>query len=168
RFTGAARNLLRPRAPGGPAVVSNANEPRTPSRDARVCAAMALAVLVPAVLTLRSVNVPQSVVPLREGLTPLGYTRSLSLFAVPCLALASWFCPHADYLFQRRAFGKTLAVLVPLAFVLELLRASAFFTFPNREATLGVDVPVVGGAVPVEEFLFYVLGFLTTLLLYVW
>ena len=87
---------------------------------------------------------------------------------VPVAVLAWWFLRHPEYRFQRRAFGITLAGLVPLGFLLNILFGHAFFTFENRAATLGVVVPVVGGSVPVEEFAFYALGFLTMLLLYVW
>ena len=138
---------------------------RTPrSAPAGIIATLAL----PASLTLRSVRVPQSLVPLALDPTPLGYTRSLSLFAGPILVLAGWFLRHPAYRFQRRAFGWTLAILVLLSLLLELLKASVFFTFKNRAATLGIDVPVLGGVVPIEEFAFYVLGFLATLLTYIW
>ena len=82
--------------------------------------------------------------------------------------LAWWFLRHPSYRFQRKAFAITLAGLLPLGFGLDILFAHAFFTFENRGATLGVEVPVVGGSVPVEEFAFYLLGFLTMLLLYIW
>jgi hypothetical protein len=141
---------------------------RTPETDAKVCAGIIATLALPAILTLRSVRVPQSLVPLALDPTPLGYTRSLSLFAAPILVLAWWFLRHPAYRFQRRAFGRTLAILVLLSLLLELLKASVFFTFKNRAATLGIDVPVIGGVVPIEEFAFYVLGFLATLLTYIW
>ena len=60
---------------------------RTPETDAKVCAGIIATLALPAILTLRSVRVPQSLVPLALDPTPLGYTRSLSLFAVPILVL---------------------------------------------------------------------------------
>ena len=69
---------------------------------------------------------------------------------------------------QRRACGRTLAVLVPLGFLLDLLFGNAFFTFPNPAATVGIRVPAVGGPLPLEEFVFYLSGFGVVLLTYVW
>lgn len=143
-------------------------EGRTPATDAKVCAAIIATLAVPAVFTLRSARIPQAAVPVAGNPSPLGYTRSLSLFAVPIAVLGGWFLRHPAYHLQRRAFGITLALLVPVGFLLDLLRASAFFTFPNRAATIGIAVPVVGGTVPVEEFAFYLLGFIAVLLTYIW
>lgn len=141
---------------------------RTPWTDAKVVAGTILTLTIPAIITLRSVRVRQALVPLVSNPSPLGYTRSLSLFAIPVVVLLWWFLRHPAYRLQRKALAITLAVLLPLGFVLDILFAHAFFTFENRAATLGIDVPVVGGSVPVEEFAFYALGFLTMLLLYVW
>jgi hypothetical protein len=143
-------------------------EGRTPWTDAKVVAGMILTLAIPAILTLRSVRVPQAVVPLEANPSPLGYTRSLALFLIPIAVLVWWFLRHPQFRIQRRAFLLTLAGLVPVGFGLDLLFAHAFFTFENRAATLGVEVPVVGGSVPVEEFAFYLLGFVTMLLLYIW
>ena len=147
---------------------STMDAPRTPWTDAKVCAGLILTLTVAAIITLRSVVVPQSVVPVAKDPTPLGYTRSLSLFLLPVAVLAWWFLRHPAYRLQRRAFGIALAGLTPLGFLLDILFGTTFFTFANRAATLGVAVPVVGGSVPVEEFLFYALGFLAMLLLYIW
>lgn len=100
--------------------------------------------------------------------TPLGYTWSLLLYVVPLLVLAVWFLRHPRYTFQKRAFRNTVAVLVPLGIVLDLLFGTKLFTFATRGAVLGIDVPAVGGTLPVEEIVFYVAGFVFVLLLYVW
>ena len=42
------------------------------------------------------------------------------------------------------------------------------FVFPNKSATLGWGVPAVGGAIPIEEFVFYLAGFMLVLLSYIW
>jgi hypothetical protein len=141
---------------------------RTPWTDAKVVAGLIATLTVAAIITLRSVRVPQAPVPLVGDPSPLGYTHSLALFLLPVVALAWWFLRHPEFRVQRRAFGLTLAGLLPLGFGLDILLGRAFFTFENRAATLGVAVPVVGGSVPVEEFAFYALGFLAMLLLYVW
>ncbi len=143
-------------------------EIRTPWTDAKVVAGTVLTLTIPAILTLRSVRVPQAVVPVETNPSPLGYTRSLSLFLIPIAVLVWWFLRHPEFHIQRRAFFLTLAGLLPLGFGLDILFAHTFFTFKNRAATLGLEVPVVGGSVPVEEFAFYLLGFLTMLLLYIW
>lgn len=69
---------------------------------------------------------------------------------------------------ERRAFYYTLATLIPQGFVLDILGGTYFFKFLNTSAVIGVWVPVKGGHVPIEEFLFYALGFLTILTSYVW
>src|SRR6185436_10133135 len=83
---------------------------------------------------------------------------------------------------QRRAFLYTLALLIPLGFVLDLLFGRIFLKFPNLRATVGILVPgydlrsgwsgLLGpgwkAALPLEEFAFYFLGFVAMLLAYVW
>ena len=148
--------------------MATASDGRTPATEAQVVAGIIVTLAIPAILTLRAVRVPQAVVPVAVNPSPLGYTRSLSLFVVPAAVLAWWFLRHPAYRFQRRAFAITMAGLVPLGFLLDVLFGHAFFTFKNRAATLGVAIPVVGGSVPIEEFAFYAFGFLTMLLLYIW
>jgi hypothetical protein len=100
--------------------------------------------------------------------TPWGYTLSLLLFLVPAAVLLWWLCRRRDLRLQRRACGRTLAVLVPLGFVLDVVFGNTFFTFPNPAATVGLRLPAVGGPLPLEEFLFYLSGFVVVLLTYVW
>ena len=135
---------------------------------ARVVLAMIGMVVVPATLTLRTVRTPRPPVDPSTNPTPLGYTWSLLLYVVPLLVLAVWFLRHPRYTFQKQAFRITVAVLVPLGIGLDLLFGTMLFTFPNRGAVLGVEVPAVGGSVPAEELVFYAAGFLFVLLLYVW
>jgi hypothetical protein len=125
-------------------------------------------VVLPAALTLVRVAAPRPGVDPASNPTPLGYTYSLSLFLVPTLVLFAWLLPTREYALARGAFLRTLAVLAPLGIVLDLLFGTAFFVFPNRDATLGIEIPAVGGSVPVEEIVFYVTGFLVVLLLYIW
>jgi len=129
---------------------------------------MLVLVVMPAALTLRTVSHPGRLEMTSANPTPLGYTISLSLFVVPVSTLLWWLCHRRDLGLQRRACGRTLAVLVPLGFVLDLVFGNAFFIFPNSAATLGIGVPAVGGAIPLEEFLFYLSGFGVVLLTYVW
>jgi hypothetical protein len=130
--------------------------------------AIAAALIVPAVIALRTVVHPASLQPTSDDPTPLGYTWSLALFIVPIGALAWWFACRPDLKFPRKAFWRTIAVLTPLGFLLDLLFGNAFFVFPNKAATLGCDIPALGGAIPVEEFVFYLTGFMLVLLSYIW
>jgi len=129
---------------------------------------MIATLVVPATLTLRTVRTSRPPVDLSLDPTPLGYTWSLLLYLVPLLVLAVWFLRNPRYTFQKKAFWVTIAILVPLGVALDLLFGTKFFTFENRGAILGVAVPAVGGRIPVEEFVFYVAGFILVLLLYVW
>ncbi|MBX6314984.1 MAG: hypothetical protein IRY99_19015 [Isosphaeraceae bacterium] len=142
--------------------------PRTPKRDAWTCAAIIATLSVPAIATLRTIRIPQQFVPLKPDPSPRSYTVSLSLFLVPIAVIAVWFLRHPDHHFERRAFWRTIGLLVPLGFALDIFFGTTFFTFPNDRATLGIMIPVVGGAVPIEEFLFYASGFLAVLLGYIW
>src|SRR5204862_7813012 len=99
---------------------------------------------------------------------PLGSPVRLLLSLVPLAALGWWFARRADLVLQRKAFWRTILVLVPLGFLLDLLFANTFFIFPNKLATLGINVPALGGPIPVEEFLFYLTGFMVVLRSYIW
>src|SRR5215831_15101432 len=124
--------------------------------------------VLPAALTLQTVQHPGQLEITSPNPTPLGYTVSLLLFLVPAATLLWWLRQRRDLARQRRACGRTLAVLVPLGFLLDLLFGNAFFTFPNPAATVGLRVPAVGGPLPLEEFVFYLSGFGVVLLTYVW
>ena len=143
--------------------------PRRPQLEAFQVVFVILGLLVlPAALTLQTVQHPGRLEITSTNPTPLGYTVSLLLFLVPAAALLWWLRQRRDLARQRRACGRTLAVLVPLGFLLDLLFGNAFFTFPNPAATLGLRVPAVGGPLPLEEFVFYLSGFGVVLLTYVW
>src|SRR5438093_2255565 len=130
--------------------------------------AIAAALIVPAAITLRAVIHPVILQPTSDNPTPLGYTWSLLLFIIPIAALGWWFACRPDLQFPRKAFWRTMAVLAPLGFLLDLLFGNAFFIFPNKSATLGLEIPAVGDAIPVEEFVFYLTGFMLVLLSYIW
>jgi hypothetical protein len=130
--------------------------------------AIAAVLVIPAWLALRTVIHPGVLQVSSDNPTPLGYTWSLVLFIVPIVALAWWFACRPDLQFPRKAFWRTIAVLAPLGFVLDLLFGNTFFVFPNKFATLGCDIPAIGGAIPIEEFVFYLTGFMLVLLSYIW
>jgi hypothetical protein len=143
--------------------------PRRPQLEAFQVVFVILGLMVlPVALTLQTVHHPGRLEIASDNPTPLGYTVSLLLFLVPAVALLGWLHQRRDLALQRRACARTLAVLVPLGFLLDLLFGNAFFTFPNPAATLGICVPAVGGPLPLEEFVFYLSGFGVVLLTYVW
>jgi len=130
--------------------------------------AIAASLIVPAAIALRSVVHPAVLQATSDNPTPLGYTWSLALFIIPIGVLVWWFGCRPDLKFPRKAFWRAIAVLAPLGFALDLLFGNAFFFFANKAATLGCDVPALGGAIPIEEFIFYLTGFMLVLLSYIW
>jgi hypothetical protein len=130
--------------------------------------AIAAALIIPAGIALRTVVHPAVLQATSHNPTPGGYTWSLALFIIPIGILAWWFACRPDLKFPRKAFWRTIAVLTPLGFALDILCGNAFFTFPNRAATLRCEIPALGGAIPIEEFIFYLTGFMLVLLSYIW
>jgi len=100
--------------------------------------------------------------------SPHGYTTSLLIFVVPIVLIAFWFLPNDRVRISRRAFWWTIGILFPLGVLLDFFFARYFFCFPNRNAVLGILAPASGKPVPVEEYLFYLTGFLAVLLFYIW
>lgn len=137
-------------------------------RNATLVAVMLAMVAVPAALTLNTVRHPVSLQPTSPDPTPYGYTWSLLLWIVPIVVIAFWLLPGEGLRVPKQAFWRTIAVLVPAGFALDFLLASRFFVFPNRGATLQIDAPALGRPVPVEEYVFYLTGFIAVLLIYVW
>lgn len=123
--------------------------------------------IVPAAVTLHSVRAPGTLT-VGDNPSPHGYTWSLLLFIVPIAAVALWFLPGGNCKIPRRAFGWTILILVPMGCALDFFFAHRFFCFPNPKATLQIPAPALGQWVPIEEYFFYLTGFLTILLLYVW
>lgn len=142
--------------------------PTTINKAAAVVLYLICILIIPAALTLRTVVVPGQLVIPSDNPTPLGYTMSLSLFIVPMLALGWWFLRNPHIRFQKKAFWLTVALLFPAGALLDILFGSLFFVFENHHAVLGVSLPAVGGPIPVEEFVFYLTGFIVVLLIYVW
>ena len=139
-----------------------------PEPLARIVPLMVAMVAIPAAFALRTVLVPGTLQVASPNPTPHGYTWSLLLFVVPLAVLHWWFLSHPRFTFERTAYWLTVGLLAPTGFVLDLLFGHAFFAFPNTSATLGLTVPGIGGPIPIEEFGFYLTGFLFILLFYVW
>ena len=137
-------------------------------RSFYVVFAIVAVLVIPAAIALHTVVHPDILQPTSDNPTPLGYTWSLLLFVIPIVALAWWFACRPDLQFPRKAFWRTLGILAPLGFGLDLLFGNSFFIFPNKSATIGCDVPAIGGGIPIEEFVFYLTGFMLVLLSYIW
>ncbi|WP_263383619.1 hypothetical protein [Granulicella arctica] len=130
--------------------------------------AMLAMVIIPATLTLQTVHTSPPPVQITPSVSPYGYAMSLLLFIVPSASILFWFIPQEGLKFSRRAFGWSVALLFPLGGALDFFFAQYFFIYPNVSATLGIKVPALGQSVPLEEYAFYLLGFVTVLLLYIW
>jgi len=124
--------------------------------------------VIPVALTLHSVQVPATVTQHSENPTPYGYTISLSLFLFPMLALLFWMWRYRMIGPQKKAFLYSVLLLTPGGIILDVLFGNAFFVFQNHNAVLGIYFPALGGPLPIEELVFYVSGFTTVLLLYLW
>jgi hypothetical protein len=129
---------------------------------------MLVMVAMPAAVALLSVSYPGKLQISNPDPTPHGYTWSLLLFVIPIVVIAFWFLPREGIKVPRKAFWQTIAILVPLGCALDFFFARWFFVFSNSGATLGIKAPALGGGVPVEEYLFYLTGFVAVLLIYVW
>ena len=140
----------------------------SPTVCAVIVVAMVAMVAIPAAITLQTVHMPAPPIPVDQSSTPYGYTVSLLLFIVPIIVIAVWFLPSEGLHIPQRAFWWALAILVPLGCLLDLIFAQWFFDYKNAGATLGIHAFAFGKTVPVEEYIFYLTGFLADLLLYVW
>ncbi|MES2921378.1 MAG: hypothetical protein V4819_07520 [Verrucomicrobiota bacterium] len=141
---------------------------RKPKEAFQIVFLIAALLIGPAAITLHTVAHPGVLQISAGNPTPSGYAVSLLLFLVPLAALGWWFARRSGLGLQRKGFWRTIAVLAPIGFGLDLLFGNTFFTFSNKLATLGIDVPALGGPIPVEEFLFYLTGFMIVLLSYIW
>ena len=140
----------------------------SPAVCAGIVIAMLAMIIIPAAITLHAVRSPVTLVPTSQNPTPHGYTWSLLLFIVPSAAIAGWFLPGEGLHIPQRAFWWTLIILVPLGCLLDFIFAQWFFCYPNSGATMGIPAIALGKPVPIEEYIFYLTGFLAVLLLYVW
>ncbi len=125
-------------------------------------------VSVPAALTLKTVRSPGTLQIASSNPTPYGYTWSLLLFVIPIMVIAFGFLPRQEANFPRKAFWWTIGILVPLGFATDFFFASRFFIFSNAGATLQIGAPALHKPVPIEEYVFYLAGFMATLLIYLW
>jgi hypothetical protein len=139
----------------------------SPRRSAWIVVAMLFMAALPAAITLDTIRRPATLMVPADA-SPHGYTWSLLLFVVPIVVIALWFLPREGVKIPKKAFWLTIAILVPLGCGLDFFFAQWFFLFPDPGATLGIEVPAMGGPIPIEEYAFYVTGFMAVLLLYIW
>jgi len=131
-------------------------------------AAMIAMVALPAALTLHTVTISSVVDVAAKNPSPYGYTVSLLIFAIPIAVIGFWLVPQEGLKVSKKAFWWTIGLLFPIGAALDFFFAHLFFTFPNSEATLRWTAPALHGGVPVEEYVFYFLGFVAVLLMYSW
>lgn len=131
--------------------------------------------VIPALITLSTIEVSQSKIVPVENSSPLGYTWSLSLFIVPILAIIAWLHLQHRKIIIQKTFWVSLLFLIPLGFILDLFFGLSFFTFHNHGAVLGIYLPGLDitqmkwiPELPIEEFVFYVTGFIAVLSIYLW
>lgn len=139
-----------------------------PISSYRLVIAILAMIAVPAALTLHTVRISPSLDPAVPNPSPYGYTVSLLLFIVPILVIGFWFVPQESLPISRKSFTWTIGLLFPIGALLDFFFARRFFTFLNPGATLRITAPVLGGGVPVEEYVFYFTGFVAVLLIYIW
>lgn len=149
--------MIRPRIHGIP----------RPAVAAGIVFGMLAMLVIPAAIALHSVSTP-AILHVAPNASPHGYTWSLLLFLVPIVVIAFWFLPSEGLDVPQKAFWRTIAILAPIGCLLDVIFAQWFFLFPNPQATLGILAPALGHWVPVEEYIFYLTGFIVILLLYVW
>jgi hypothetical protein len=122
----------------------------------------------------------QTFVDVSDNPTPLGYTKSLVLFLFPCAVFGVWLVKFLKSPTRQKAFWLTILLLAPIGIALDLFFGLQFLTFENPGSVLGSQWPwailpaydiregVWRKYIPIEEVLFYLLGFVTILLSYVW
>jgi hypothetical protein len=140
----------------------------SPRSSFRLVLAILGMIAAPAALTLHTVGVSPVVDAAVTNPSPYGYTISLLLFIVPILAIGLWLVPLDGVKISKKSFLWTIGILFPLGAALDFFFARTFFTYSNPGATLRITAPVLGGGVPVEEYVFYFTGFVAILLIYIW
>jgi len=146
----------------------SSNRSPSPRLSFWLVAAMLGMVTVPAFFTLHRERVTPTPVALAPQPSPYGYTISLLLFIIPIVIIVFWLVPREEITISKKALSWTIGLLFPLGAALDFFFASFFFEFPNAGATLGIPAPALHKPVPVEEYVFYLTGFLCVVLLYVW
>lgn len=125
-------------------------------------------VILPVGVTLHTIHASTLKADYDASGSPYGYTVSLLIFLVPSAFILFWLIPQQGLNISKRALAWSVGLLFPVGAALDFFFARYFFVYPNAGATLRIKAPALGGGVPVEEYLFYFMGFLAVLLLYTW
>ena len=104
--------------------------------DFKVLLGMIAVLVIPFALTLRTITGSRALVS-DPAASPRGYTWSLSLFIVPLVALVLWQWQRKYNRIQKRAFWWTALLVAGSGILLDVFFGLTFFTFVNRQATLG-------------------------------
>jgi hypothetical protein len=139
-----------------------------PHTSVWIVVSMLAMIVLPAAIALNTVRAPGELKIEGSNPTPYGYSWSLLLFIVPILVIAFVYLPRAEIKIPRQAFWWTIGILVPIGCATDFFFASRFFVFENPGATLGISAPALNKPVPVEEYIFYLTGFVAVLLIYLW
>ena len=137
-------------------------------RSGHVVALMLLMVVIPAAITLHTVRVPEA----PAGFQFQPYSVWLYLEPVAVHRADRGDCRLVPA--ARRRGDSAQGVLAhhrdsgPCGAGLDFFFARWFFHFPNAGATLGIAAPALGKSVPIEEYVFYLTGFIAVLLIYIW
>lgn len=146
-------------------------------KDMRVYVAVGicLAVLVPILITLDTIQAPLSPdLPITKE-SPLGYTVSQILFLFPVLLILLWFHKLKNGSLQRKAFYVSCLIIFLFGSFLDFVFGFSFFHFPDPASTLEIRLPSfsfydwkwVPEYLPIEEFMFYIFGSIFMVSLYI-
>lgn len=135
-----------------------------------------MGMVIPFSLTLNRVNESMIEPPLTNTLSPLGYTYSLLIFAVPLLFFAIWLMRNPQYKIESKAFKYTVLGVFIFGSFLDFVFGYSFFYFPNTASVIGIRLPSfsfetwswVPNYLPIEEFGFYLLGAMYMISMYLW
>jgi hypothetical protein len=119
------------------------------------------------------ITVKNSPPPITNPDSPLGYSWSNLFWTLPALAIVLFFIIIKKPMGDKKAITISLVFLPILGFVLDIFFAGRFFTFENTASVWGIyikgfDFETMSFTydIPVEEFIFYVTGFLFCLVMY--
>jgi hypothetical protein len=153
------------------------NPARRWGREEWVVVQLLLLLALSGLLAMWPIRVTTLEVPYGDGVpqpSRYGYTASLVLFVLPLVRLSYWLYRQPGLEHQRKSAAWALLGILPLWCALDVLLGLTFFTFPNKDATIGWMVPGFSfergwvKEIPVEEFVFYISGIALIQLVYVW
>ncbi len=91
-----------------------------------IVAAELAIIAIPVGIRLHTVHDPATIYLSSSNPTPFGYSWSLLLFVIPILVIGGWFVPSEKVRIPKRAFWRTIWILVPIGFGLDFFFAHRF------------------------------------------